>query len=253
MPRHEGFRRFGWVALAALGLLAPGCVSNGEVGGPLPPPTAFVSIDWADPKVDTTTIDLRGEAEGAGCPPPTDWQVGQCPAIACPPASGLDVTWSNDALGATGETWHVIGAECFCPVFAYGYCYSDCHHVWLATVPLAFGANSIAIRASGPGFTPGTKTTQVERIPQPPAWLAPQPGIGEVTLSWSAVDGATSYDLYWSTTQWGTSSLCTRIASVTSPFTHTGLEAGVTYYYFVTALAGVAESVDSPQLAVIPN
>jgi hypothetical protein len=252
MHRHEGLRRFAWLAPAALGLLAPGCVQNGEVGGPLPPPPAFVSIDPADSKVDTTTVDLRGRAECDGCPQPTDWQYGQCPAIACP-LSGLDVSWSNDALGATGETWHVIGSECFCPVFGYGYCYSSCHHAWSATVPLAVGANSISVRASGPGFAPGTKTVQVGRVPQPPEWLTPQPGIGEVTLAWAGVDGATSYDLYWSATPCAYAALGTRIADVTSPFTHAGLDGGVTYYYFVTALAGDLQSFDSVRLEVIPD
>ncbi len=46
----------------------------------------------------------------------------------------------------------------------------------------------------------------------------------------------------------------TKIADVTSPYTHTGLTQGTTYYYVVTAANGYGESADSAKVSVtIPD
>ena len=245
--------RCAWVALAAPGLLA-GCWDVGFESSdePGPPPTAFVWIDQADSKVDTASVQLQGEAECDGCPPATGWLYMECPAIQCPDTRA-DVYWTNETAGTTGTTTHFITPACHCPPFSYNYCYSACNHVWWTWVPLVYGANDVRLHASAPGLATGTDSAQIERVPPAPAWLAAQPGAGQVTLGWSAVGDATSYNLYWSTTPYRWSSLCEKIANVTSPYTHTGLASGLTHYYYVTGLVGEAESFDSPMLAATPD
>ena len=74
-----------------------------------------------------------------------------------------------------------------------------------------------------------------------PASLTATGGDAQVTLTWSAVDGADSYNLYWSTTAAVTKETGTKITGVTSPYAHTGLANGSTYYYVGTAVGGGGE------------
>ena len=79
------------------------------------------------------------------------------------------------------------------------------------------------------------------------------PGEGQATISWNAVSGATSYNIYWSTISGVTKTSGTKISGITSTsYTHTGLTNGTTYYYVVTAVNSNGESVESHQVLVIP-
>ena len=67
-------------------------------------------------------------------------------------------------------------------------------------------------------------SAQASATPQVPIAGAPT-GLGAVggnaqnTVSWTSVTGATSYNLYWSTSSGVTTSNGTKISSVTSPYT----------------------------------
>jgi mono/diheme cytochrome c family protein len=69
-----------------------------------------------------------------------------------------------------------------------------------------------------------------------------------VTISWSAVSGATSYNLYWLTTSGVTPGTGTKIAGATSPYLQTGLADSTAYYYVVTAQNSAGESAASSQV-----
>jgi sugar lactone lactonase YvrE len=92
-------------------------------------------------------------------------------------------------------------------------------------------------------------------VPAPGAVTATA-GIGQNTIVWDAVAGADSYNLYWSTTSGVTSSITstiTGISNVTSPYVHTGLTNGTTYYYVVTEVRGGLESSPSAELRATPQ
>lgn len=72
-------------------------------------------------------------------------------------------------------------------------------------------------------------------------------------LSWTAVTGATTYNLYWSTTTGVTKTNGTKITGVTSPYPHTALRNGTAYYYVVTAVNTSGESGDSSQVTGTPT
>jgi fibronectin type 3 domain-containing protein len=102
------------------------------------------------------------------------------------------------------------------------------------------------------------ESAQVGATPQVPAPGAPtgvtaSAGDGQVTISWSAVTGATSYNLYWSTSTGVTKSNGTKIAGVTSPYTHTGRTNGTAYFYVVTAVNAAGESAESAQVSATPQ
>jgi hypothetical protein len=84
-----------------------------------------------------------------------------------------------------------------------------------------------------------------------PSGLSAVGGKSKETLTWSAVNGAVSYNLYWSTNQGVTVSTGTKISGVTSPYTHTGLADGTTYYYLLTAVNSGGESEASNRTSAL--
>jgi len=110
---------------------------------------------------------------------------------------------------------------------------------------LLLGCLSLCLAACGSDFTNSTAPTGVTATA----------GKNQVTIAWTPVSGATSYNIYWSTTagvtgQAGTNG--TPIFGVPNPFTQTGLTAGTTYYYVVTSQNANAESPTSDQVSAIP-
>lgn len=73
----------------------------------------------------------------------------------------------------------------------------------------------------------------------------------QVSLSWSSVSSATSYNVKRSTTS---GSGYTTVANVTSPsYIDQSLTNGTTYYYVITAVNGANESFPSKQVAATPT
>ena len=88
-------------------------------------------------------------------------------------------------------------------------------------------------------------------VPTPIISLAATAGNIQVSLSWTASAGATSYNVKRATTSGGP---YTMIANVTATsFVNTGLANGTTYYYVVSALNANGESANSSQASATPN
>jgi len=88
--------------------------------------------------------------------------------------------------------------------------------------------------------------------PSAPTGVTATAGNGQVSISWSSVSGATSYNIYWSTSSGVTKTTGTKITGVTSPYTHTGLTNGTTYYYVGTQVNSYGESSESNQVSGTP-
>ncbi len=117
-------------------------------------------------------------------------------------------------------------------------------YYYVATAQNALGESSESSQVSA---TPG-------QPPSPPTGVNAAAGDGQVIISWNSVSGATSYNLYWSTSP-GVSkaSYTEKIANVTTPFTHSGRINGTTYYYVVTAVNNYGESGESTQVSATPG
>ena len=89
-------------------------------------------------------------------------------------------------------------------------------------------------------------------VPVAPAGVTATGGANQVSISWYAVAGATSYNIYWATTS-GVTTASTKITSASSPYVQTGLAAGTTYYYIVTAVNAAGQSVASTQVSAATN
>ena len=79
-------------------------------------------------------------------------------------------------------------------------------------------------------------------------------GAGKITISWNAVNGAEGYVIFWDTTPGftGGNKLYDTKNRLTSPYTHTGLDKGVTYYYKVCAYFG-SEVYLSAEVSATPH
>jgi PA14 domain len=103
----------------------------------------------------------------------------------------------------------------------------------------------------------GSQSTAVSATPQVPAPAAPA-GLGataandQVTLTWGAVNGATSYDIYRSTSPGGEGRTPIRTGLVGTSFTDVGLTNGVTYYYQLTAVNAGGQSGHSFEVQATP-
>jgi len=87
--------------------------------------------------------------------------------------------------------------------------------------------------------------------PAVPSNLTATAGDTQVSLTWSASSGATSYNVKRSGTSGGP---YTQIAAPTSTsYTDTALSNGTTYYYVVSATNSSGESANSAQVVAVPN
>ena len=87
---------------------------------------------------------------------------------------------------------------------------------------------------------------------QAPGDIKATAGNTQVSVSWTPVVGAIGYNLYWMTASGVTPSTGAKVLGVTSPYAHTGLTNGKTYFYIVTALSGAAESSASGEASATP-
>nr|WP_254450627.1 glycoside hydrolase family 9 protein [Cohnella herbarum] len=95
-------------------------------------------------------------------------------------------------------------------------------------------------------------TPQAPSLPGAPAGVAAAAGNAQATVSWGAVNGATSYTVKRATTSGGPYSAVATGLTATS-YTNTGLTNGTTYYYVVSASNAVGESANSAQASATPQ
>jgi hypothetical protein len=89
--------------------------------------------------------------------------------------------------------------------------------------------------------------------PPPPTMITPIAGDRQNVISWTAVTGATAYNLYWSTEPGVTKATGIKIANVKSPYTHTGLVNFTSYYYMLVSVNAYGEGNSSSVFSVTPK
>ncbi|WP_168206090.1 fibronectin type III domain-containing protein [Geobacter sp. FeAm09] len=114
-------------------------------------------------------------------------------------------------------------------------------YYYIVTAVNSVGESTASAQASA------TTNAAPPAVPTAPTGVTATGGTNQMTVSWSAVSGATSYNIYWSTATGVTIASGTKIAGATSPYVQTGLAAGTAYYYIVTAVNSSGESPASAQ------
>jgi hypothetical protein len=103
---------------------------------------------------------------------------------------------------------------------------------------------------SGPSNQATATPTAPLNAPQVPAGLHATPANAQVSLSWTASTGATSYNVKRSTTAGGP--YTTVSSATTTSFTDTGLTNATPYFYVVSALNSAGESANSSEVTATP-
>lgn len=120
-----------------------------------------------------------------------------------------------------------------------------CHLTGTATFTLSAGGNVSRPLSTGQGieilFPPAPP-------PSAPSGVAFTASTNQVTLTWSAVSGATSFNVYKSTASGSRTGVPYRSGITGTSFTDTGLTTGYQLYYVITAVSTSGEGAPSSEV-----
>lgn len=158
-------------------------------------------------------------------------------------AASYNVYWSTTPGVTTTSGTKIAGASS--PYVKTGLSAGTTYY-FIVTANNSVGESSASAQASA------TTNAAPPAVPATPAGVTATGGANQVSLSWSAVPGATSYNIYWATTS-GVTTSGTKITAASSPYVQSGLAASTTYYYIVTAVNAAGQSVASAQVSAATN
>ncbi|MCG1026399.1 fibronectin type III domain-containing protein [Dehalobacter sp.] len=139
--------------------------------------------------------------------------------------------------------------------------YDPITNSWKTLSPMNVGRyNFRAVALNGKIYALGGYTTNYSNtvdeytppvtVPVAPTTLSATAGNAQVTLTWTAVTGSTSYNIKRATTAGGP---YTQIGtSTTNSYTDSTVTNGITYYYVVTAVNSGGESANSNEASATP-
>ncbi|HLP78726.1 MAG TPA: cellulase family glycosylhydrolase, partial [Candidatus Paceibacterota bacterium] len=114
--------------------------------------------------------------------------------------------------------------------------------------PIDFSSGAINDAQVVTALTGGTAPPPPNGAPYAPSGLTAIGGNGQVTLSWNAASGATSYNLYRATQSGGGSKTAPVVTGITgASYTDVNLNSGTTYYYQVVGVNSSGQSGFSPE------
>jgi len=113
---------------------------------------------------------------------------------------------------------------------------------------LLFAVNAYALNLAGYALMQAASCS----TPDAPSNVAATAGDEEVDISWDAVAGADSYNLYYDTSTMANCKAATKVTGVTSPYTKTGLTNDTEYFFRLTTVDGGCESACSDEDSATP-
>ena len=170
-------------------------------------------------------------------------------------SSQIDLAWaaSADNVGVTGYKIYRDGSLIASqPVLVYSDIGLSHSTLYCYTVAAFDAAGNTSSQSASQCATPLV-------VPTAPTGFSATAGNGQVTIRWDAVAGTTSYNLYMASATGVTKSNYLSLSNgmqhvgVTSPYTHSSLTNGITYYFVVTAVNANGESGESSQVSATPQ
>jgi beta-glucanase (GH16 family) len=238
IPRGQGI----WPAFWTLG------TNNASAGWPACGEIDIMENIGREPKIVHGTIHGPGYSGGSG--------IGA--GYSLPSSADFAADFHRYAVEWTTNQikWFVDGAQYFTttPANLPG------GTTWVFTQP-QFILLNLAVGGDWPGYPDATTTFPqrmtvdyvrvyrytVSSVPDAPTGLNATAAGTQVALSWSPPEGATNYNIKFSTTNGGP--YVTIASTAATSYTNTGLANGTTYYYVVSALNSYGEGSNSAQIS----
>ena len=163
--------------------------------------------------------------------------IGELGAFATPSLTGAEATWNRDST----RYWNNYVAE---SARAHGLS----PFYWSTpNSPFNWTSGAVTDPELLSALTGGAAPPPPNGAPYAPSGLTATGGVGQVTLSWTAGSGATSYNLYRSAGS-GFQSATPAVTGITSTnYTDTNLNNGTTYYYRVAGVNASGVSGFAPE------
>ena len=229
------------IILVCYAMVLVSCGGGGGGGGADADNSGWITIQSSviNIKEGVATANLRGEAFVAD----STYIGHRCVGFACifgwydNSYPGVDVTWVNLTAAKQGAANSRYGTA------------TSWEHIWVASVPLVLGVNTIQVTAADPAGNLSIESITVEYKPPAPSDLQANTGDTEISLFWSPIPEATSYSLYWSLTPDNLMSMGTQVKLESTSYAHRNLHNGTTYYYAVTSHYLTSESPLSPVIS----
>ncbi len=108
----------------------------------------------------------------------------------------------------------------------------------------------VVVASNGGGSS--ADSSQASATPMAAPSISVGAGVAQTSITWSGVTGASGYDLYFNSTG-SVTTASTKIADVTSPYTHTSRVNGTTYYYRLEAKNASGTSSLSTEQSATPQ
>jgi predicted phage tail protein len=159
-------------------------------------------------------------------------------------ATSYNIYWSNTAGVTTATGTRIAGAS---SPYVHTSLSAGATYYYVVTALNSVGESGASTQASA------TTSPPPPAVPAAPTGVTATGGVNQVSVSWAAVSGATSYNLYWSRKSGVTTATGTKITGATSPYVQTGLTDSTAYYYIVTAVNSSGESASSAQVTATTN
>jgi lysophospholipase L1-like esterase/ferritin-like protein len=207
-----------------------------------------------------TAVTLNGESDESS-------EVSATPSLATPPLppstvathesnKAVNIAWSASQSGEAVTSYNIYWSvssgvtkengvkikDIINSPYVHANLIHDTTYYYIVTGVNTYGEGSASQEVSA--------TPNRGDVPLPPTGLTATAGKYEATISWNAVDGATTYNIYWSTSSDVSSQKGKKIEALKNTYLHTGLSEETTYYYVVTAVNGHGESEDSDKVSV---
>jgi endoglucanase len=154
------------------------------------------------------------------------------------PVTGIEATWNN----ASRLYWNKYAAES-----ARNHGISPFY--WSTpNQPFHWTSGAVTDAELVTALTGGAAPPPPNGAPYAPSGLTATGGVGQVTLSWTAASGATSYNLHRASQSGGGSAIAPVVTGLTGTnYTDPGLTSGLTYYYQVVGVNASGLSGFSPE------